>query len=425
MSKRGIALAVVLGVVAVLSVIIVSLFSMAIHENNLVRRYVNTVRAFWLAEAGVSKSFITLDNVYGTIKGEQGCPSEAACFYEAKVEELDPVFILDPGDGGWTVKYFFAEGSSSPAFGYLSLNDAPDKSTVIYVSKEDKDNESITHLLSEVDSGDYITVSRTDGEPGRANYRVTSVTQEANHFEYGISKLAAEGLFNNDCELTFVFGPQETTEIIYKQYYQIDSTGTVVLADGSQFQRQITVFVSAEAPHHSNFSYAIETTGELVIKGQAYTIEPEGSTNPNAALNFSDLFGATKEKVKASADNLYSEEDNFAGGGVEVSGLTWVEVSSGKELTISGNFEGEGILIVEGDCHITGTESFKGIIYVIGELTVSGNASITGSVLAESAAGIDTTLAGNINITYDEDVIKAALGSVSNLSKEVVAWKQK
>lgn len=56
MNKRGIALILALLVSVVLSILLGSFFLRSINENNLVRRYVNSTRAFWLAEAGVAEA---------------------------------------------------------------------------------------------------------------------------------------------------------------------------------------------------------------------------------------------------------------------------------------------------------------------------------------------------------------------------------
>lgn len=52
--KRGIALILALLVITVLTILLASFFLRSINENNLVRRSVNSTRAFWLAEAGVA-----------------------------------------------------------------------------------------------------------------------------------------------------------------------------------------------------------------------------------------------------------------------------------------------------------------------------------------------------------------------------------
>jgi hypothetical protein len=107
-----------------------------------------------------------------------------------------------------------------------------------------------------------------------------------------------------------------------------------------------------------------------------------------------------------------------------VDGITWVEVSSDQQLKTAGNLQGEGILIVNGDCHISGTENFNGIIYVIGGLTITGTVDINGAVLSGSETNIDTELKGNVAVTYDPSAISEALSNVGYSSKEIVAWQR-
>ncbi len=305
MTKKGIALAVVLSVVAILSVIIISLFSQVIHERNLVNRHVNTARAFWLAEAGISESFVNLTPTSGTLSQNQGCPGGAICSYQ------------------------------------------------------------------------------------------TSITD--------ISDAASDG-----------------------KYYRIDSVGEVILAQGAQLESKLSVIVKTDPPGSDNFPHAIETTGSLVIRGQAYEIE--GTISEGATLNFSDLFGVTKAEMEEKAINLYNESDFDE----PINEVTWVNVSSGQELNIAGSIEGEGILVVSGDCHISGTINFEGIVYIIGGLRISGNPTLDGTVLAESGTDIDTTISGNVTINYDLDLIEAALAILPDAldrpvysSKEIAVWQQK
>ncbi|MCF7908121.1 MAG: hypothetical protein K9L86_04535 [Candidatus Omnitrophica bacterium] len=210
-----------------------------------------------------------------------------------------------------------------------------------------------------------------------------------------------------------------TTEALGNWYYQIDSTGTVTLSSGATIEKSLRAIVRVDPPDSSKFQYAIETTGDLVIKGQAYTITPEDSFNEQAVLNFSDLFANSKESVKNMATHLY-DESTF---GEPVDGITWVEVSPGVTLTTAGNLQGSGILVIEGDVHMSGTENFEGIIYVIGELSITGNVAISGSVLAESGAGIDTTIKGSVDLAYDPDLISAALANLGFSSSETVSWQ--
>ncbi len=68
MNKRGIILVISLLVVLVLATLLASLYFQAISETQLARRYVNSTRAFWLAEAGVAKALEGLSGP-GTVSG--------------------------------------------------------------------------------------------------------------------------------------------------------------------------------------------------------------------------------------------------------------------------------------------------------------------------------------------------------------------
>lgn len=298
MNKKGVALAVALWAVAVLSVIIASLFIKVINDRQLVERHTNTVKSFWLAEAALSEGFITLpDSVSSTVVTEaEGCPSGATCSYQAAVDLIP----------------------------------------------------------------------------------------------------------NSDSQ---------------HNYYKINATGEIVLSGGASLSTDLLATVQTESPDASNFQHAIESNGDIIERG---SVEINGTQNPNAALNFSSLFTATKDEIKSSADHLYTE-DNF---GEPVDGITWVEVSSDQQLTTAGNLQGEGILIVNGDCHMSGTENFNGIVYVIGGLTITGTVDINGAVLSGSETNIDTELKGNVVVTHDPDAISEALNNVGYLSKEIVAWQR-
>lgn len=69
MNKRGIALILALLVSTVLFILLGAFFLRSINENNLVRRNVNSTRAFWLAEAGVAEATRRLPNT-GSFSGD-------------------------------------------------------------------------------------------------------------------------------------------------------------------------------------------------------------------------------------------------------------------------------------------------------------------------------------------------------------------
>ncbi|MFH1868540.1 MAG: hypothetical protein ABH843_06170 [Candidatus Omnitrophota bacterium] len=210
-------------------------------------------------------------------------------------------------------------------------------------------------------------------------------------------------------------------------YCRLVSKGTVNTS-GAGLARKIEAIIVLNFPEPGNFDRAIETTGELDIRGAAHTITGENgvpndlanAVNENAAVDFMALFGVTKAEMRANADQLYTEV-TF---GDPVSGITWVDVTPENQLTIDGNLVGDGILVVQGDVRISGTVEFTGVIYVIGQLSLSGTPDIFGSIIAESGADIDTTIAaGNVEITWNEEAIANALTRLNTLaSREVAAW---
>lgn len=208
-------------------------------------------------------------------------------------------------------------------------------------------------------------------------------------------------------------------------YYPVTSTGTVVRSGGKSVARTITAsiyYVPSSIPA-TKFKYGIETTTDLVTKGSV-AINPSGSWKEFSTLDFSDLFTVTKAQMQAGATHIYTPA-TFDGASVD--GITWVNVPVGTTLTVAGNLNGSGVLVINGDVHFSGTVDFNGIIYVIGALTMTGTVETHGSVLAESSTTVDTTIKGNVTINYDSDEIVNALGTVASLkgalSKSIVSWK--
>lgn len=202
-------------------------------------------------------------------------------------------------------------------------------------------------------------------------------------------------------------------------YWIVNSTGTVTLPSGSSVTRTLTATIKTAGADSSKFPYAIDTTAELEQHGSAVTINGTFRQEDNT-INFTNMFGISKTTMKASANHLYTDS-NF---NAPVDGITWVDVSSGNTLDISGNLTGSGILVVNGNTKISGTVNFNGIIYVIGVLTMTGNVTTNGSIVAESSATADTTLSGHVTINFELSDIQNALTNIQFLNKQIVAWQE-
>lgn len=211
------------------------------------------------------------------------------------------------------------------------------------------------------------------------------------------------------------------TEPLSGRYYQINSTGSVLLPTGGPpITRSLIAVVQTDEIDPTKFKYGIETTTTLTIKGSV-DINPDDSKKElSDAVIFQNLFGHTTDEIKSYATHLYTPV-NF---GAPVDGITWVDVPTGQTLTIAGNLVGTGILVVSGNTHFSGTVDFTGIIYVIGELTMTGTVTTYGSVLAESSATVDTELKGNVTVNYDTAAIENALQPLKFIDTEIVAWRE-
>lgn len=204
-------------------------------------------------------------------------------------------------------------------------------------------------------------------------------------------------------------------------YWIVTSTGTVRLPRFPSdliISKTLSTTIKTGDVDATKFPYAIDTTADLVTKGNV-TINGTTKENDNT-INFANMFGVSKTTMNAGATHLYTDSNFDA----PVDHITWVDVASGKPLSIAGNLVGSGILVVNGDAHISGTVIFDGIIYVIGTLTMTGTVTTNGSVVAESSATADTELKGTVNINYDLIQIQTALANVQLLNKQIVAWNE-
>ncbi len=69
MSKRGVALIMALSVIVVLSILSGAFFLKSASQNTQAKKYVSSVRAFWLAESGIAEA---IDNMPNSVSGDLG-----------------------------------------------------------------------------------------------------------------------------------------------------------------------------------------------------------------------------------------------------------------------------------------------------------------------------------------------------------------
>ncbi|MCX5703278.1 MAG: hypothetical protein NT066_02130 [Candidatus Omnitrophica bacterium] len=209
-------------------------------------------------------------------------------------------------------------------------------------------------------------------------------------------------------------------------YYTILSTGTVRLpSDEILSSRTVNVTMKVIPPDASKFAYCVETTGDDLVFKDKNLINTENSTNiakSNSTQTLPDLFGVSKATMEAGAGTYYQSPNSSISTTLNVTGVTWVDVTDADgELAIE-HLNGNGTLIISGNFRMEGVGNFNGILYVIGALTMRGNPTINGTVFAESSADIDIDISGSSLVNYNSSNIAKELGSLSN--KTIVSWKE-
>jgi hypothetical protein len=123
--------------------------------------------------------------------------------------------------------------------------------------------------------------------------------------------------------------------------------------------------------------------------------------------------------ASGSIDTVVSDWGDFAGD--TYSTMIYINNAGGKEVEISGNYTGRGILIVTGNLKLAGNFQYEGLIYVFGILTVSGGGgdlNVTGGIMANQTIDIN----GGITVDYDQDTLHDVARQSS--ASAMLIWKR-
>ncbi|MDA3813059.1 MAG: hypothetical protein PF570_02275 [Candidatus Cloacimonetes bacterium] len=209
----------------------------------------------------------------------------------------------------------------------------------------------------------------------------------------------------------------------------IDSIKYVMV--GSSDTLRVTSFVTANVNgkqtqyqslaeiyyHDSNlFDNAITCSKELSVTGHSDIV---GDIEENVDIDFNTIFGSTMAQMRAIADNDYVDPPNNVS---PINGITYIE---GDAHFTNHHWSGSGILIVDGDFHMTGG-TFDGIIWVEGgRFMMSGNGLVNGSIFANSDPDEQTKVTGNCDIYYSQTIVQQLL-STYNITPDreikILSW---
>ncbi len=251
--------------------------------------------------------------------------------------------------------------------------------------------------------------------------------------------------FNLDSSLTYI-------EYGQLPVYEVTSIGT------SNGTTRTIVSYLGESNLNVDTKFAINTNACVDVSGGANTItgsviqgpacgcDPQINgtceANKSALTNMNTYLGDTLANIMTYSDEVHTCKNaqcNAPGDDIPVSGmlepvvtawegagqyegaLIFIDNSGGKPVSISGNFHGEGILIVTGDLDLSGGFQWEGLIYVMGTLTVSGGGgglNVKGGVMANQTVAIN----GSITVQYDQEELLEQARQTS--TSALTSWKR-
>lgn len=217
--------------------------------------------------------------------------------------------------------------------------------------------------------------------------------------------------------------------------FRITSTGQVTVT-GAPIVRNIEAFIQYFPFQGSgNFDNAIEVNNNLSISGSVSILPNITYAKDFANVSFSDKFKVSTSDMRAfamSQGTYYEDPGSPLPDFGQLSGpgqVTWVKITDPTQyLQIpKNNWEGKGILIVEGNARIEGSKSpegFEGIVWVTGICDIRGNVDLTGTVISETTADV-TQLAGTPVLTWNMTAINNALSLLGPLAQRArLSWRE-
>ena len=209
---------------------------------------------------------------------------------------------------------------------------------------------------------------------------------------------------------------------------RVESTGAV-----GEISKMVEVILR-KAATGGGITSALTAGGNITVTGSADinpSPEPEDTfydfelgEDPNDGLSlFEEIFGISKDEMRAMAQNPPNRYYNGAINNDIVENITWVDGTPDQSQITTSTWAGSGIFVVNGDLKITGG-TFDGILWVIGSLYLgAGNPVIRGSVFVECSTEVDTTVTGNVTLELNQGVIDDVLGNLG-IGVIVESWQE-
>jgi hypothetical protein len=246
-----------------------------------------------------------------------------------------------------------------------------------------------------------------------------------------VTAMGGQGSSNRTIEVEAVKVPIQVVQTaVYSESDEFKFNGTQFLVSGQDWDpvTGAPILGNPEVPGMSTTEDTDNITDALAAN-QENNLEGEGA-EPSVSDSNVDL------DLDALASQLQSSADLTIGPGdysnLEITGMggwggydDYKTIYATGAIQVSGNNQGGGVLIVDGDFKLTGQFTWYGLVIVLGDLSVSGGGSgihIFGSTLVQGGGGFGGTLVGgNADLLYSS----AALARLASLSPYTVFnWRE-
>lgn len=387
-NNRGSALIIGYMVIATLMVVGMAFVSRSIYENRNTRRYVNSVQAFWLAEAGIIKAVrelndpdnlldwpdssdadVTVENV--TISGRTSAAKS--------IRSTGIVAISDTEDVTRTINVIADRAGSLftyAAFGKTSVTMSGQGEVNSYNSETDK---TASNLLSNGDIGTNgdLTMSGQAFVNGDAGTGPDCDFEDEDH-----DFVSGTVSYDTNVAMSSITVP----ESLSSQEPISSITGTTSLASGDYVMESIDIASKSTVTLTGPINIYLTSTGNsLKVAGQAKIVVSDSSTGPVTIYTDGDISLAGQGITNAEQDP---------------SSLLIYGTSSTSQTF---NFSGQA--------------DFYGAVYAPNaDINISGQGDLYGSYIGDTVS-----LTGQGGILYDENLndLDTGMGSYS-----IVSWRE-
>ncbi|MCF7793378.1 MAG: hypothetical protein K9N09_06465 [Candidatus Cloacimonetes bacterium] len=257
---------------------------------------------------------------------------------------------------------------------------------------------------------------------GLAHIKAKSLSNEA--LKYGINQISQGNIPLTQTEYLQTFTNFDVIDgTIDSIKYEMNSTAdtiTIISYVSSRFSGKRKLFASTAQIHLDTGSAigAFNCSKEVTMKGNAEIV---GDLNENITMNFVSTFEHTMAEMKAMADHYYKNPKTSIS---PITGITYVELTGNKSLHMSGNWSGDGILIVDGNFKDTGQADFDGVMWVEGgSFQMSGQSDVEGAIFVNTTDTVK--LSGNSYVEYNETIVSSLItipGGTSADTIETLSW---